>query len=328
MIMECRHCNEKFERDSAEFADHCDNHAKIQVQLGRTGKRTYGARYTESESAKDKEPKPEPKRPEHPRAQQTALPVRSKPASTFASTTPAASSPKSPNKTVLERVQSIIDRFEPYEDGVESKTQRPAELPCPDCDFKLRDKKELDHHFLSVYCRGSHIVQYALQIDKTKPRGYFVEELLVPYDEHAHPSEFQCRKCGNTFPSLRAMQEHEATHPILPQICLHCAKVFGTAYELEDHYDWHDDMEYRQRVDKLPAEPAVADDLDEEEGDIVPADVTDFGRGIQKIPFTHLVGKKAPGLPKDGTLAGISSISKEDVEMREYTVIVLLPTAA
>jgi hypothetical protein len=68
-----------------------------------------------------------------------------------------------------------------------------------------------------VYCRGSHILQYALRIDKSKPRGYFVEELLVPYDEHAHPSQFQCRKCGNKFPSLRAMEEHEATRkrPIL-----------------------------------------------------------------------------------------------------------------
>ncbi|GAB1317938.1 hypothetical protein MFIFM68171_08148 [Madurella fahalii] len=302
--MECRHCQEKFEQE-AEFAAHRYKHAKIQEQLKRTGKRTYGARYAEDGSPKGKEL--ELKKLEQPKAQQTTPPVRSKPEST-----PAANSA---NKIVLERVQGIVARFEPYEDGVEIKVPQPAELPCPDCDFKLRNKKELDEHILSIYCRGSHIVQYPLCIDSSKPRGYYVEEVLVPFDEHAHPSEFQCCKCEEKFPSLKAMEEHEATHPMLPQICLHCSKVFGTEYELENHYDWHDDMEYRQMLDRLPAEPRVADNQNKEE-DVVSADVLDLGNGLLKIPFDYFVGKKAPGLPKDGTLAGISSISREDVEMR------------
>jgi hypothetical protein len=62
-------------------------------------------------------------------------------------------------------------------------------------------------------------------------------------------------------------------------------------YELEDHYDWHDDMVYRQKVDKLPAECPVAEDQDEDE-EIVSADVIDLGNGIRKAPFPNLVGKK------------------------------------
>jgi hypothetical protein len=191
-----------------DFTAHCDKHAKLQEQLKRTGQRTYGARYTDEEPTKDpngKEPEPQPNKPEPPKPQQnntakvTALPVRGK---TGATTT---------NKTTIERVRGIIARFQPYEDGVEQAIPQHAELPCPDCDFKFRNSQELDEHFLSVYCRGSHIVAYPFYIDSTKPRGYFVEERLVPFDGHRYPSNVQCRKCEQCLPSVQAMVAHEAT---------------------------------------------------------------------------------------------------------------------
>ncbi|KAK4159583.1 hypothetical protein QBC43DRAFT_247186 [Cladorrhinum sp. PSN259] len=303
--MECIHCREKFQQQ-AEFAAHRDKHAKIQVQLKRTGTRTYGARYTQDDASKDK--KTEQPKTEQPKTEAIQA-ATNKPASTT-STAPGSSS-----KTLTQRVRGIIDRFEPYEDGVEEKPRRLAELQCPDCDFKLRNQEELDQHILSVYCRGANIVQYLFHIDSSKPRGYYVEEKLVAFDEHTHPSKFQCRKCEEMFQSVKAMQEHEDSHPILPQVCLHCNKVFGTEYELETHYEWHDDMEYRQMVDKQPTtDPQNTHTLSRELEGIVSAEEINIGKGILKIPYPNYVGKKAPGPHKDKTLGGISWISREDVE--------------
>jgi len=73
-------------------------------------------------------------------------------------------------------------------------------------------------------------------------------------------------------------------------------------YELESHYEWHDDMEYRQMVDRLPNEPPVAN-TQTTEGNIVSSDILAFGSGIYFIPVPWVVGKRGGYPPGIGILA-------------------------
>lgn len=127
----------------AEFAAHCEEHEKIQQRLNRTGLRTYGARYTEGESAKGKQESSPSGQPQQRAANERVLQHRPKAVPAQASTSDSASTTEDIHTDALsKRVQAIVKRFPAYQgDGIEpQQEQRPREIPCPDCDAKFRDQ--------------------------------------------------------------------------------------------------------------------------------------------------------------------------------------------
>ncbi len=127
----------------AEFAAHCEEHENIQQRLNRTGLRTYGARYTESEPAKGKQESSTLGQPQQPAGNERVLQHRPKAVSAQVSTSDSASTTEDTHADALsKRVQAIVGRFPAYQgDGIEPQPeQRPREIPCPDCDAKFRNQ--------------------------------------------------------------------------------------------------------------------------------------------------------------------------------------------
>jgi len=87
--------------------------------------------------------------------------------------------------------------------------------------------------------------------DGTQPGGYRVERRLLPFD--ISHSRIKCSKCKLSFVDPEALNRHQTSHVSQHLECVHCQKLFHTVTELESHYEWHDDMEFRHHRNKIRA---------------------------------------------------------------------------
>ncbi|GIC88694.1 uncharacterized protein Aud_005092 [Aspergillus udagawae] len=321
--MECAHCQKTFQ-ESASFDEHCKEHKEIQRKLQRPATRTYGARYVPSQHAllQDSTKKPSSRASDHNEDREQEAPH-------------AEESEDNIVPGLDPRIKFIMEHFASYDvTGMTEDSPSDREYSCPDCDFKFRTLKDRDEHRLSRFCQGCHVKvfvmvndqwvlllaesQYVsfhllLTLSSSKPTGYKIENLLLPFDWKLYRWDSACKKCGKCFPSDADMKQHELTHLIMPSRCLHCSKVFSSHYELEDHYEWHDDMEYRNHRDNaLRSAASIETERDYVEIHI-PNKTTDLGHGILHCP------DPTPAIPPRGDrqIVGFSFISAEDIE-RDY----------
>ena len=87
--------------------------------------------------------------------------------------------------------------------------------------------------------------------DAAQPGGYRVERRLLPFD--VSHSRVKCPKCKQSFATQEGLERHQTSHIAQHLECVHCQMLFHTVTELESHYDWHDDMEFRHHRNKIRA---------------------------------------------------------------------------
>ncbi|GFG10715.1 nephrocystin-3 [Aspergillus udagawae] len=300
--MECAHCQKTFQ-ESASFDEHCKEHKEIQRKLQRPATRTYGARYVPSQHAllQDSTKKPSSRASDHSEDREQEAPH-------------AESSEDNIVPGLDPRIKFIMEHFASYDGtGMTEDSPSDREYSCPDCDFKFRTLKDRDEHRLSRFCQGCHVKAFVMVNDHSKPTGYQIENVLLPFDWKLYRWESVCKKCGECFTSDADMKQHELTHLIMPSRCLHCSKVFSSHYELEDHYEWHDDMEYRNHRDNALRSAASSETKRDYVEIHIPNKTTDLGHGILHCP------DPTPAIPPRGDrqILGFSFISAEDIE-RDY----------
>jgi len=133
------------------------------------------------------------------------------------------------------RVASIAGRFPAYrEDGIEPLHLTSQELKCNNCTFKFRSQyvatsmneielilcsEERDKHHLSRYCAGNNVVRYDLYIDHSKPGGYRIERVTIPFDGKSEDALFACDKCSSLFPTEEKADHHKRTRSSRSNCC-------------------------------------------------------------------------------------------------------------
>ncbi|KAL1970255.1 hypothetical protein VTN77DRAFT_5415 [Rasamsonia byssochlamydoides] len=122
---------------------------------------------------------------------------------------------------------------------------------CRNCEAVFSSTAELSQHHLTKFCPGAAIVVYVMIRDRLMEKGYRVEKRLVPLD--GHRLRVPCGKCPATFFDDEAKDAHESLHPTHNLICLQCGRTCDTPYELKLHYDFHEDMEFRQLREEVVA---------------------------------------------------------------------------
>ncbi|EEA26866.1 tetratricopeptide repeat protein [Talaromyces marneffei ATCC 18224] len=108
----------------------------------------------------------------------------------------------------------------------------------------IKNSAELDNHRFSKFCHGAAIVVHIMMRDNLINKGYRIEKRLIPLE--GYPLRVPCNKCKDVFPSDEAKEAHENLHQTHDLICVQCGQKCDTPYELRLHYDYHDDMEFRQ----------------------------------------------------------------------------------
>ena len=119
---------------------------------------------------------------------------------------------------------------------------------CSDCQAVFSTQKDCDLHSSSRFCPGSAAIAFALYRDVRQPGGYRIDKKYLPFE--GKYSTIKCQKCHLSFSDRLLKKVHERSHVSAQIECLHCREIFSTTTELEVHYQWHDDMEYRHHRDK------------------------------------------------------------------------------
>ncbi|KAK0742668.1 hypothetical protein B0T18DRAFT_168367, partial [Schizothecium vesticola] len=292
-----------------DFVNHFNAHSETQKRLNRPPGRTYGARYQPpAGKTQQASPSANPSRGDVGKKEEGEEEKQENDGSSLRSL-------EDQGKDAAARVSDILDKFPPFDlDDVAFSPRAEPNIKCHNCNFKFSTIEERDEHHLSVYCKGSHIVAYCLSIDSSQPRGYKVEKKLVPLDGRMHPPFSNAGNATIYIRRKRKRMSMRKTHPLVPSRCLHCNKIFSTMYELEDHYDWHDDMEFRNKTEKTILEK---NESQSKKPEIVTNEIFELGQGtgilMRPLPFS--VGTNGNRLYPDKTLAAISYISSEDAEM-------------
>ena len=152
----------------------------------------------------------------------------------------------------IHTVEHVLKKFPEYnpDQSGHGKENEP-DLECLDCHavfFTLRDCEDHQH---SSSCPDSAAVAYVMIGDSTRPGGYRVEKRLIPFD--VSQSRMKCMKCKQSYEDQASLEAHQASHVLEHLECVHCQRLFQTVTELEYHYDWHDDMEFRHHRNRLRA---------------------------------------------------------------------------
>ena len=214
----------------------------------------------------------------------------------------------SQNLPVIKTFADVVVRFPSFDiENPDDQSFIERHYKCADCQAVFSTQKDFDVHSLSRFCPGSAAVAYALYRDLRRPGGYRIDTKYLPFD--GHQICFKCKKCHLRFSNRLLKQAHERSHPRPHMECVHCPRSFNTAIELELHYQWHDDMEYRHHRDKclkkLPGLKLQSKPLKKRHSKI---GVADFSRKSVLIGDEHLAaipeqhgeegqeqGKSAPG---------------------------------
>jgi Zinc finger, C2H2 type len=136
--------------------------------------------------------------------------------------------------------------FEIEKTGDQSHVNR--DYKCADCEALFSTQRDCDLHNQSRFCPGSAAVAFALYRDVRQPGGYRIDKKYLPFN--GQQTSIKCPKCDLSFSNRILKRVHERGHPVANMECFHCRKTFSTTTELESHYQWHDDMEYRHHRDK------------------------------------------------------------------------------
>lgn len=203
----------------------------------------------------------------------------------------------------IKTLNDILARFPSFEiENRDHQSHTIRDYKCADCEAVFSTQKDCDAHTQSRSCPGSAVIAFALYRDLGQPGGYRIDKKYLPFD--GQQSCFKCKKCHLSFSNRLLKRVHEHSHPQPHIKCLHCAKPFSTAIELESHYQWHDDMEFRHHRNecrrklpglKLQSKPVqnhtntgVADFgrksvlIADEDLDATPGQYDEEGRGLGK----------------------------------------------
>ena len=152
----------------------------------------------------------------------------------------------------IHTVEDILKKFPEYnEDQGRHGKAHARELECQDCHAVFFSQADCDYHQQTNLCQDSAAVAYVMISDAAQPGGYRVERRLLPFD--VSHSRIKCPKCKQSFANQEGLDRHQTSHVAQHLECVHCQKLFHTVTELESHYDWHDDMEFRHHRNKIRA---------------------------------------------------------------------------
>jgi DNA-directed RNA polymerase subunit RPC12/RpoP len=191
-------------------------------------------------------------------------------------------SPITPSSTnslpIIKTLEDVVARFPAFEiEGAKDQIQTNRDYKCADCEAIFSTQKDCDLHNQSRFCPGSAAIAYALYRDVRQPGGYRIDKKYLPFN--GQESSIKCSKCELSFRTRLLKRVHERSHATAHIECLHCRKAFSTTTELETHYQWHDDMEYRHHRNRcrkrLPGLKLQSKTLQKR---ISRAGVADFGR--------------------------------------------------
>lgn len=152
----------------------------------------------------------------------------------------------------IHTVEDILRKFpESDEDHNSDRKAYSRDLECPDCHAVFFSRADCDYHQRTSLCPDSAAVAFVMISDATQPGGYRVERRLLQFDV-AH-SRIKCPKCKLSFATQDEVERHQISHVTRHLECVHCQRLFHTVTELESHYDWHDDMEFRHHRNRIRA---------------------------------------------------------------------------
>jgi hypothetical protein len=152
----------------------------------------------------------------------------------------------------IHTVKEVLKKFPEYdEDQSRSGKGHAKELECQDCHAVFFTQTDCDHHQQTSLCQDSAAVAYVMISDTAQPGGYRVERRVLPFD--VSHSRIKCPKCKQSFATQEGLERHQTGHVAQHLECVHCQRLFHTVTELESHYDWHDDMEFRHHRNKIRA---------------------------------------------------------------------------
>jgi hypothetical protein len=152
----------------------------------------------------------------------------------------------------IRTVGDVLRKFPGYdEEHIKDGKEHSRDLECQDCHAVFFSRADCDYHQQTSLCQDSAAVAYVIISDATQPGGYRVERRFLAFD--VSQSRMKCPKCNQTFVAREGLERHQTSHVEQHLECLHCQKLFHTATELESHYDWHDDMEFRHHRNRIRA---------------------------------------------------------------------------
>ncbi|KAL2002577.1 hypothetical protein VTN02DRAFT_6474 [Thermoascus thermophilus] len=298
-MMECYHCSKRF-ADRDEFDAHRQFHTDLHYKLQS---RADGPSYSN--------PKPKTSRRLIFRGVDVVSLLQGKPCSDSDQTTSA-----------VDTFQDALHLFPPHreQDGAVSEA---GDIRCPDCEAVFSSLAEMREHNLTRYCPNAAVAVYVMTQDRLIKKGYRVEKKSIPLD--TRPLRIPCGKCEELFRSEEDRKAHEVTHKSGKHKCVHCERECDTPYELNLHYNWHDDMEYRQarddtlkktgqnRISSITFSSRPASMISHKTGSGVETTTSkpSGGRSVsQRLSWP--IRKYSQG--DDGDLVAISFISAEDLE--------------
>ena len=152
----------------------------------------------------------------------------------------------------IHTVEEVLKKFPEYdEDQSRSGKGHARELECQDCHAVFFTQADCDYHRQTSLCQDSAAVAYVMISDAAQPGGYRVERRVLPFD--VSHSRIKCPKCKQSFATQEGLERHQTSHVVQQLECVHCQRLFHTVTELESHYEWHDDMEFRHHRNKIRA---------------------------------------------------------------------------
>jgi hypothetical protein len=152
----------------------------------------------------------------------------------------------------IHTVEDILGKFPEYEeDQNKDDDGHSRDLECQDCHAVFFSRADCDYHQQTSLCQDSAAVAYVMISDAAQPGGYRVERRLLPFD--LSHSRIKCPKCKQSFATREGLERHQTSHVAQHLECVHCQRLFHTVTELDSHYDWHDDMEFRHHRNKIRA---------------------------------------------------------------------------
>lgn len=194
-------------------------------------------------------------------------------------------------------------RFPAFEiEKKDDQSDSVRENDCADCQAIFSTPEDRDLHNRSKFCPGSAAIAFALYRDVRQPGGYRIEKKYLPFNRKQ--SSIRCQKCDLGFSNRSLKEVHERRHSSAHIECLHCRRALSTTYELEWHYQWHDDMEHRHHRDRcrrrLPGPKLHGKTLQKRHSR---AGVADFGRRstlladeeLRAIPEDSISGSRSQG---------------------------------
>ena len=165
-----------------------------------------------------------------------------------ASTTSAQS--REVNASRIKTLADVLYRFPSFPiDGTPQADSQREDFACENCDAVFSAQDDLICHQSSDYCLGNTARAFILYRDSSQIGAYRIEERRTILDQSL--SLYKCPKCAIGFSSRTLLQEHESKHSTSTVMCLHCHFEYESPQELEMHYQWHDDMEFRHHKDTI-----------------------------------------------------------------------------